>query len=331
MIVISSDEEDDSPPPRTFRSRVVVREDSVISLTDSEDEVKQGKRSPSIIYVSDGELSSSSNKENTGREGQDVSVRTIQDSALRLSYPVVIYKDGTMSREAIIAQPPFEGTTKIDDPKATTKVEHEVEDQDFELWDAMFESDGPADSSPPPPLIHSVDHHFPGVFSYEVYPAVQNTDADGRLCDFNINARWMFKVVIWFHVSVGFFSDMHKGLLLTTTQKDFEPVHKMITLEQPSGTLNLNNYFITRRIFQRVRCEEFRIWDSQTADWKAGRPSDPIPFSIRENHTALIRLPLVTRLTAFPELLLQAQGKCTTVDYSCYFALDPKGKKPALE
>ncbi|RDX44361.1 hypothetical protein OH76DRAFT_1487199 [Lentinus brumalis] len=64
----------------------------------------------------------------------------------------------------------------------------------------------------------------------------------GPMPQFHICARWLLKIVIWFRV-------------------DLPPVVKMITLDEATYELVLNQYFITRRVFDTMGINEFRLWN----------------------------------------------------------------------
>ena len=115
-------------------------------------------------------------------------------------------------------------------------------------------------------------------------------------------------------------------------QKEMPPVLKMITVDEPSGKLFLNNYWIIRRVFQQVSVDEFRVWDRELTAWKLHQVTTPLPFSIIFNHTILIQLPGVTPLHGWAAMMAQTYGECMTVDYTRYAGgANPKGKRPAFD
>ncbi len=132
-------------------------------------------------------------------------------------------------------------------------------------------------------------------------------------------------------------------LSCTRIQKEMPPVFKMITVEDAHGKLFLINYWITRRLFERMGVQEFRVWDRELTDWKAYKLTDPISYSITFNHTILIRLPGVTPLHGWEGMMAQTYAPCTTVDYTrpaggAEHTVDPdtgaadyKGKRAAFD
>ncbi len=378
VIEISSDEEDlaRSNSRTDAPCRSVSREDSVISLTSgSEDEhaprapatvVKEERRTPSVIVISDSDSElGSSHKENADAASPD---RSCVSGEARTSV-IVVDKHGRLSLRSVPSTPsrahvhglptaadvpttPAIGhsvriaTTTTDTGRAAAHVvngERAAADQYDHSEDDGAGSDWEVPSaSRSPPFLIAADLVFPGVFSYEVWPSVREP-AQGSLQRFDIRGHWQVKLAIYFRVSVRV---TPCGALVLTdnmwTQKEMPPVFKMITVEDPSGKLFLNNYWITRRLFEHVGVQEFRIWDRELTDWKVHKLIDPIPYSITFNHMILIRLPGVALLHGWAGMIAQTYAPCTTVDYTRVIggpdeAVDPytggvdyKGKKPAF-
>ena len=89
----------------------------------------------------------------------------------------------------------------------------------------------------------------------------------------------------------------------------------MITLDKPCCEIILATYHIVRRIFDCTQVYEVKIWDFSTTDWRKHALTSPLEVSVDAgHHTLLLRLPFVTTLTAWPQLISQAYGQCTTVE-----------------
>ncbi|PIL25429.1 hypothetical protein GSI_13319 [Ganoderma sinense ZZ0214-1] len=327
VIEISSGSEDeggDAPTPAQQASR----DSSVISLTDSESEdissasedeglapckgkrsIRRIVRTPSdVIELTDSEQScgeGNRNKENTTSSGLDVSTLTRTHHGLLAACSPTCLTDLLPSDSS-----PSENTDLFaedvadNDPYVPRNTSHKSNHSDRQSADSAISH---TRRSAAPQLSSPVDDFgfvpFGDIYRFEIYPSLANL-AGGPLPVFNQATQWMLNVKIWYDITT-----------------------KMITLDERRCEIVLATYHIVRRIFDSTQIYEFKVWNFATTDWRVHALTSPLEVSVDAGyHILLIRLPFVTSLTAWPQLISQAYGPCTTVERPAR-----KGKERAID
>lgn len=90
------------------------------------------------------------------------------------------------------------------------------------------------------------------------------------------------------------------------------PVLKMIITDELAFAVTFGSYHCVRSVFEHLGIRGFRVWDSNTTAWKDGTIDDPMQVSAEHHHTVLLRLPTVTKLECWAEILTAAYGPCPT-------------------
>ncbi|PIL33161.1 hypothetical protein GSI_04611 [Ganoderma sinense ZZ0214-1] len=304
VIEISSGSEDEGNAPPSAAQNTS-RQSSVISLTDSESEdvssasedegsvrgekpsIRRVIRTPSdVIELTDSEKSgdeANRSKENTRSSGLDVSTLTRTRHGFLASHSSTCLTD-------LLPSDSSQGDT-------TDLFAENAEDGDPYVprvgkvnTACVRRSAAPRLSSPASDFVP-----FGDVYHFEIYPSLANL-ADGPLPVFNQATQWMLMVKIWY-------------------DDKLPPATKMITLDERDCEIVLATYHIVRRIFDATQIYEFKIWDPSTTDWRLHALTAPLDVSVDAGyHTLLIRLPFVTVLTSWPEIITQAYGACTTIE-----------------
>ncbi|KAI1786250.1 hypothetical protein LXA43DRAFT_1099397 [Ganoderma leucocontextum] len=310
IIEISSDSDDDVPTA----AQVLPRDNSVISLTDSEDPqsesddegpvrvrkpiIRMAVHTPSdVIELSDSEGSSvepNASKENTAPSGLDVSTLTRTHHGLVASRSPTCLTDLVASDSSSETTDLFADGAEDGDPYVPRKAPRNSTTGDVQsaggLTTRAPRSAAPRLSSPEEEFAP-----FGDPYRFEIYPSLANL-ADGPLPVFNQATQWMLTVKIWYN-------------------DELPPVTKMITLDERRCEIVLAMYHIVRRVFDCTQVYEFRIWNPSTTDWCLHALTAPLEVAVDPgHHTLLIRLPFVTTLAAWPEVISQTYGTCTTVE-----------------
>ncbi|PIL28224.1 hypothetical protein GSI_09636 [Ganoderma sinense ZZ0214-1] len=282
---------------------MVSRAASTISLTDSESDDEEPTRTrkpiirriatPSdVIELTDSEDSCVEPipaKENMAASGLDVSTLTRTHPGLMASRSPTCLTDLIPSDSSSEAADLFAEGAEDGDPYVSRKSKARTAESKTQLT--------PGRRSAAPQLSSPADDFVPfgDIYRFEIYPSLANL-ADGPLPVFNQATQWMLMVKIWY-------------------DDNLPPATKMITLDQRHCEINLAMYHIVRRIFDSIQIYQFQMWNPATTDWHLHALTADLEVSVEPGyHTILIRLPFISSLTAWPEIIGQAYGPCTTIE-----------------
>ncbi|PIL28438.1 hypothetical protein GSI_08472 [Ganoderma sinense ZZ0214-1] len=299
------DENDDNGNGVPAVAPMVSRAASAISLTDSEsDEEPTRTRKPiirriatpsDVIELTDSEDTScvepNPAKENMAASGLDVSTLARTHPGLMASRSPTCLTDLIPSDSSSEAADLFAEGAEDGDPYVSRKSRPRTAGSETQLQLT------PGRRSAAPQLSSPTDDFVPfgDIYRFEIYPSLANL-ADGPLPVFNQATQWMLMVKIWY-------------------DDDLPPATKMITLDQRRCEINLAMYHIVRRIFDSIQIYQFQMWNPATTDWRLHALTADLEVSVEPGyHTVLIRLPFVSSLTAWPEIIGQTYGPCTTIE-----------------
>ncbi|RPD55068.1 hypothetical protein L227DRAFT_615717 [Lentinus tigrinus ALCF2SS1-6] len=350
VIVISSDDDDDTPASKRFR------QGSVISLTDSEDDLVSGTSNKENVPVKEERTSPPPYVliEYPPKDIIELPVVHAPASALSITNKFRAIISGTTPSTTAALQPPRLDPqaadlaakalfAKLVENVPTPILQETVEKMNAELLhrgkdvQAVKQEDPHVDEDAAikeePQADRDDDSDAEG---NESDSSSESSEADVLISNAtpfaDIYSNETERIPRAQHgVAVSSLTIRARWELRVTIwyRHDLPPCIKSVEFDVASGEFRFAEKWVTRRVFEGNKLTRVEVFNRETARWNLHDIHEPIVVSMFDNHTLLVRLPLAGKLVGFASQIMLAAGTCLTVDHTRSIANCVKGKARA--